>query len=68
MEAHARADRALVHRSDRQREVRHFVPCGKIHQNGNLQVGDEIKQEIFELVLFGPIEREVSEYDAAHVT
>jgi len=40
------------------------VTRGKIHQDWDVEVGDEVEQKILELVLFGSIERQLTEDNA----
>src|SRR5712691_5583663 len=50
-----------------EREIRDLVAGGEVHQNRDLEIGDEVDEEIFELVLFRAIERELAEDDAPDI-
>ena len=47
------------------RQVRDFVAGGEIHQDGDVQVGHEVEQEILELIFLGAVDRQLAEDDPA---
>ena len=49
----------------RQREIRDLMAGGEIHEDGHVEVGNQIQHEVLELVLFRAIEREVPKYDTS---
>src|SRR5918999_5723881 len=60
-------DNQLYLRADRQRQIRDLVAGREIHQDRDVQVREEVEQEVLELVLLGPVECQLAEYNSAHM-
>ena len=54
--------------AQREGEVRHLVSGREIHENGYVQVGNEVEQKILELILLGAVDRELAKDDSTDVT
>jgi hypothetical protein len=50
-------------RTKRDRQIGILVAGGKVHEHWNVEIGDEIEQEVLELILLRAIERKLAEDD-----
>src|ERR1700693_1550031 len=53
--------------SERQREIWYLMTRREVHQNRNVEIGYEVEEEILELIFLGPVQRELTKHDSAHV-
>lgn len=52
---------------ERKGEIGHLVSSREIHENRDFEIRYQVQEEILKFVFFGPIEGELTEYDAADV-
>src|ERR1700737_498537 len=53
--------------TERQREIGYLMTGREIHQDRNVEIRPQVEEEVLELIFLGPIQREVTEHNSAHM-